>query len=154
MWTAAGRLFYCLGRQTGPDLRELLGSILKPHERLTPGAPSRFALKGPMHLCGSNGLSGIALIFHELATNAFKYGALQSEEGQIDIDWEKQEDRLDFHWIERGGPRIAAPPDASGFGSKLLRDMVEHRFTGTLAHNWTGDGLQVKISLPLARLSH
>jgi two-component sensor histidine kinase len=142
------------GEEDVTELHELLVSILKPHERLKPGAPSRFTLDGPIHLCGANALSGLALIFHELATNAFKYGALQTEDGQVDIGWEKQGGRLDFHWIERGGPKIETPPDAAGFGSKLLHDMVERQFAGSLSHDWIGDGLEVKISLPLANLSH
>ena len=115
---------------------------------------SRFALDGPTMLCGANALSGIALIFHELATNAFKYGALQNEEGEVDIGWEKKGERLDFHWTERGGPRIDTPPDERGFGSKLLHDMVEHQFAGSLSHDWSGAGLDVKISLPLGNLCH
>ena len=148
------RSFARPGEEEVTDLRELLGSILKPHERLKPGAPSRFSLQGPTLLCGANALAGIALIFHELATNAFKYGALRNEEGEVDIGWKKNGDTLDFHWTERGGPRIEAAPDASGFGSKLLHDMVEHQFRGSLSHDWTGEGLDVKISLPQANLCH
>ena len=52
------------------------------------------------------------------------------------------------------GSDFVVPPDERGFGSKLLHDMVEHQFAGSLSHDWNGDGLDVKISLPLGNLCH
>jgi two-component sensor histidine kinase len=62
----------------------------------------------------------LALALHELATNAIKYGALSSLEGQVELRIEDVGDRLQLHWIERGGPSVELPAKR-GFGTRLLR---------------------------------
>jgi two-component sensor histidine kinase len=69
---------------------------------------------------------GFALILHELATNAAKYGALSGPQGQVEIKGaiERIEEKevFAFHWIETGGPKVA-PPTRKGFGTSVLADV-------------------------------
>jgi two-component sensor histidine kinase len=135
------------------DLATLLHTVVEPHERPTRGAASRFSISGPVIACGPHAINGIALVFHELATNAVKYGALNDDDGQVAIVWDRVENDLVFRWAERGGPKIASVPQASGFGSKLLQDTVLRQFRGQFDHDWHPGGLAVTISLPVNSLT-
>ena len=130
------------------DVAELLRVIVEPHERAASGGARRFSISGPSLLCGVLALNGIALIFHELVTNAAKYGALAIDAGKVVIEWTEQSGTITFDWREQGGPKIDAAPGAPGFGSKLLRDTVEQQFRGTLQQSWNADGLVVQIRIP------
>ena len=136
------------------NLEELVRTIVEPHERILAGGKSRFDVAGPSMPCGEHALNGTALMFHELATNAVKYGALANDAGRIRITWVASGDALVFDWHETGGPEIAGEPLASGFGSKLLNDTVKHQFGGQMDHAWHPDGLKVRVSIPLNRLTH
>ncbi|MBA2590487.1 MAG: GAF domain-containing protein [Alphaproteobacteria bacterium] len=135
------------------DLCTLLQTVVEPHEGVRHGAPSRFSISGPAISCGPHAINGIALIFHELATNAAKYGALQADDGHVTIAWDKVADDMVFRWVEKGGPEIVSAPQVSGFGSKLLQDTVLRQFGGQFDHNWQPAGLAVTISLPVNSLS-
>src|SRR5277367_3901323 len=78
--------------QYDSDLVELIGTIVRPHEELAGDATHRFSINGPSIRCGEHAMNGIALIFHELTTNAAKYGALNYDEGRVNVNW-RQEDR-------------------------------------------------------------
>ena len=135
------------------DLSMLLKTVVEPHERMRRGAPSRFSISGPVIACGPHAINGIAMIFHELATNAAKYGALHVDDGHVAIAWDRIADDMVFRWIEKGGPEIASPPLVSGFGSKLLQDSVLRQFRGQIDHHWQPGGLAVTISLPVSSLA-
>jgi two-component sensor histidine kinase len=135
---------------TVANVAELLHAVLKPHD----GQPSRFSVVGPPLACGEHALNGIALIFHELATNALKYGGFANEHGFVDIKWTTDSQVVQFVWHEQGGPAVSVPPQLSGFGSRLLRDTVEGQFRGSLSHAWNPDGLIVQIAIPLERLTY
>lgn len=135
------------------NVGELIRTVLKAHERASAGQPP-FLVAGPALPCGELALNGIALVFHELATNAVKYGALGFDAGRINIQWSVDLQNVSFIWREAGGPTILEPPQSSGFGSKLLRDTVAGHFHGELLHFWNPDGLMVQIQIPLQRLMH
>lgn len=137
-----------------PNLFELLTAVLKPHENEVEPANPRFTLSGPALVCGERALNGIALVFHELATNAAKYGALTTQQGRVEIAWVKDHETVSFNWRERGGPRVEREPATSGFGTRLLRDTVQTQFLGSLKQSWNSDGLCVEISIPLSRLEN
>ncbi len=136
------------------DLVELLRAVLKPHDREGAGQQSCFSVSGPSLTCGERALNGIALVFHELATNALKYGGFASDDGFVDIRWSIDGQSVQFVWREKGGPVLDGAPELSGFGSRLLRDTVEGQFSGSLSHAWNADGLIVQIAVPLERLTH
>lgn len=134
------------------DLAELLQVIVEPHEGATAGM-RRFTISGPAVLCGEHALHGLALVFHELVTNAAKYGALAADAGKVVIEWTEQSGQLTFNWREQGGPKLDAAAPIAGFGSKLLRDTIEQQFTGTLQQSWNADGLVVEIRIPVESVS-
>jgi len=135
------------------DLGALIRTIVRPHEGPVDGAASRFSIKGPSIQCGDHAANGIALIVHELATNAAKYGALKANDGRVEVSWRQDEMNAVLRWVERGGPRIEAPPTNNGFGSVLAQSTVVRQFGGTLDCEWQHEGLTVTVTLPLARLS-
>lgn len=110
-----------------------------------PYGPSRFQLRGDDIECPCAVAILLALIVHELTTNALKYGALSSPSGRIAIAWSSFAGRLDLEWIETGGPRPAAPTRV-GFGSKLLRSGVR-QFHGTVDCRFEPSGLRCSLSL-------
>ncbi|HEY8254668.1 MAG TPA: HWE histidine kinase domain-containing protein [Rhizomicrobium sp.] len=136
------------------DLATLLRTIVEPHERPVRGAASKFSIAGPAISCGPQAINGIALVFHELTTNAAKYGALNADDGHVAVAWDKVGDDLIFRWTEKGGPCIAAAPRMSGFGDKLLRDTVLRQFAGQIDHDWRPGGLAVTVSLPVQNLAN
>jgi two-component sensor histidine kinase len=135
------------------DLKALIQAIVAPHERPEAGGVARFSIGGPQIECGEHATNGIALIFHELTTNAAKYGALTTEKGAVDVSWWKRDDELILHWLECDGPKIEAPPAKSGFGSALAQATIVRQFGGALDCDWRRTGLAVTVNLPIARLA-
>lgn len=134
------------------SLAELIGIVVQPHERVLAGANSRFTVKGPAISCGEHALNGMALAFHELATNAVKYGALADDRGCVEISWTATDGILAMEWRETGGPAVQGEPQMTGFGSKLLNDTIRRQFSGTLEHLWEPGGLTVRMTVPLEHL--
>lgn len=93
----------------------------------------------------------LALLFHELATNAAKYGALTQAGGLIDIESHIEGDQYHLLWSEIGGP--APAPGATGFGSRLISLSVEGQLRGRVERNFGEQGLRVELTLPLASLN-
>jgi len=94
----------------------------------------------------------VALIFHELATNAAKYGALSTPDGRISIRSTHDDRAYRIEWIEVGGPLIERPPEQTGFGFTLARVAVEGQLGGTLHQTWDPEGLKFVADLPVAAL--
>jgi two-component sensor histidine kinase len=132
-----------------PDLATLVRAIVEPHDTHA----SRFLIEGPSMRCGEHATNRIALVVHELATNATKYGALTVDRGRVNISWKRDGENLILHWVERGGPGIDTPPTTSGFGSTLAHATIVRGFGGTLSYEWQRAGLDVTITLPIHRLS-
>ena len=78
----------------------------------------------------------MAVAFHELATNAAKYGALSCADGHLDIEWSREDGLLDIRWIEMGGPRVYTPSH-SGFGTRVIDNMMR-AIDGKVYFNWKG----------------
>lgn len=91
----------------------------------------------------------LALAFHELTTNAMKYGALSTADGRVGIVGTVRDGTLDLTWIERGGPRVA-PPKVQGFGATLLSRVLVYEHGGDVNLDWRPEGLVVRIRLPLS----
>ena len=140
--------------QYDSDLVELIGTIVRPHQELAGDATHRFSINGPSIRCGEHAMNGIALIFHELTTNAAKYGALNYDEGRVNVNWRQEDGNLVLRWVERGGAPLDAPPAASGFGSTLVQNTVVRQFGGVLDWEWQPLGLTVTITLPVESLSN
>jgi len=94
---------------------------------------------------GSKSVTNLALLLHELATNASKYGALSAVNGRLQVTLEKDGDTIRLVWQETGGP----PPSidgTAGFGSRLERG-VSSAFGATIARDWRPTGLVASISM-------
>ena len=139
------------------ELEPLLRAVLHPHEPAlsTPGTlqPSRVCLAGPEIRLGAHALNNIALIFHELVTNAAKYGALHDELGSVKIEWAVADKELVLRWAEHGGKEIAGPPESFGFGTQLVTRTVLDALAGSVFHDWKRDGLEIMLRLPLDSLA-
>jgi two-component sensor histidine kinase len=96
----------------------------------------------------ANHITALALIFHEFAINAAKYGALSVPEGRIDIECVEDGGRFRLDWKERGGPAIPRPSDVSGFGSLLIHTTVRHQLGGEIARELRRDGAHIRLAIP------
>lgn len=94
----------------------------------------------------------IALVFHELATNASKYGALLKPDGHVDVAITRKGPEIIIRWSESGGPQISGPPSHSGFGSRLAELSVRQQLGGQIAREWLPEGLAVTLVLQADRL--
>ncbi len=136
--------------QSTASLKGLILAILKPYEMAD---ADRFVIEGrDIHL-GDQATTGLALVLHELATNAAKYGALARDRGSVSVDWRQEGETLALQWRESGGPAIVAAPARQGFGSKLARDTIQRQLGGTLSLDWKAQGLAADFVLPLAKLA-
>ena len=113
----------------------------------------RVAVDGCDVPIGGSAVTSFALLLHELASNAAKYGALSSPSGSVSLDCSVRQDELLLTWAEHGGPRLKGQPANKGFGSLLTDATVRSQFGGQISRDWKPEGLIVQLSLPLERLS-
>jgi len=146
------RYFVEDARPTPVNLAELVDKIMLPHARHE--RQDHFTAVGPEVVLGERATNGLALVLHELATNAAKYGALNSEDGAVALAWRIEGDTLGVEWSERGGPPVAGAPQTTGFGTRLAHSTVVGQFGGTLDYDWRPEGVAVAMKLPLATLRH
>ncbi|WP_192182264.1 CHASE domain-containing protein [Mesorhizobium amorphae] len=109
-------------------------------------------LSGPEVLLDETTTQALGLTFHELATNALKYGEAGNSVGALKVDWSVEgrgHDRtLALNWHETGGKTLEAPAK-TGFGTKLIDLNVTRELRGTIKRDFHADGLKVKIRIPL-----
>ena len=94
----------------------------------------------------------IALVVHELATNAMKYGALSRPTGTLHVSCLVEHDEVTLTWTERGGPAVIVPEGPPGFGSELIRKSVSYQLGGSVSFDWNPEGLLVTLRMKKARL--
>ena len=131
----------------GADFRDVLHHETEAHD------PHRIVMNGPSVSLNPAMALSLGMIFHELATNAAKYGALSRADGRIFIDWtltEPNSPRLNITWSEIGGPDITAPAHR-GFGSRLIERNVRHDMAGDLKLGYPSTGLHAEFVIPLDR---
>ena len=113
-----------------------------------PYGPERYRFEGPDVALSANEALTLGLLFHELTTNAAKYGALSCAEGCVTIRWTAEQGALDLTWSEQGGPPVLAPL-RRGFGSRLIERSLQGEIGGEAAIEFHPDGLICRIRLPL-----
>ena len=124
----------------GADLGELLSEALEPYV-------SQVTLEGPPLPLPPNAAVALAMIFHELATNASKYGALSTEAGRVAVTWRHEaRTRLVLTWRESGGPP-ATPPKRSGFGSRLIAASLKGELAGSSRFDYAPGGLTCVLTI-------
>jgi PAS domain S-box-containing protein len=109
--------------------------------------PERVTISGEDVRLGPEAAQGLAMILHELTTNAAKYGALSTASGRLAISWRRDGDDLVLQWTESGGPAVS-PPRRRGFGSQLMVGTVERQLHGKVEMTWESAGLNVRIRVP------
>ena len=126
----------------GGDLAQILDDALSVFSK-----PGQVQRSGPPVTLLPNAVQPVSLVIHELATNAFKHGALQAEQGRVQIGWRTAPDgALAIDWVEAGGPAVQ-PPVSAGFGSTLLNEVITRQLEGQFNLEWRAEGLKVTLGL-------
>ncbi|KJF68336.1 HWE histidine kinase domain-containing protein [Rhizobium nepotum] len=133
----------------GGALRDLLDAELSPHR-----SPETIVdLAGPQVTLDSRAFSVMALVLHELATNAAKYGALSQTGGQLQVRWEINENRdCEMRWREILPIRLPTPSRA-GFGTALISRSIPYDLGGRSTMRYLPDGLEAEMLLPSRHIS-
>jgi two-component sensor histidine kinase len=124
----------------GVDLRQILEMEMEPYDS------SRISLQGEALLLFAKVPTILALVFHELATNAAKYGALSAPGGHLNISWRPSGDDVLVEWVESGGPAVTAPSRRS-FGSNLIERSLD-AFGGSAKIEFAPAGVICHMRLP------
>jgi PAS domain S-box-containing protein len=115
-------------------------------------APERITLQGPAVIVSEKTAGGLALAIHELATNAVKYGALSAPTGKVSLQWtltpHEAGERFAMEWQESNGPRVS-PPQAEGFGGKVIRHSIAHEPGGGITLDYLPDGLRCSFTFEI-----
>lgn len=110
-------------------------------------------LEGPALALDAGAVQPLAMVLHELATNAVKHGAASCLEGEVRLEWRLEAGMLRLTWEEHGGPAPAQPPTTRrGFGFRMMEAIVRGQLGGTLTLDWGGKGLGCDIRLPAERV--
>ncbi|WP_193560513.1 sensor histidine kinase, partial [Dankookia rubra] len=136
------------GAWTGAELQALAESELPAHA-------GQVRLSGPPARLSAEAVQPVAMLLHELATNAAKHGALSVPGGSVRIEWRflAADRALRLDWVEAGGPRLAGAPSRRSFGLRLMTQLAERQLAGRLALDWAPDGLRAALTLPAARVA-
>lgn len=133
-------------------LGDLLTVLLAPYDDL--GAfTGRIRVSVPRMRVGKAATTILALVVHELATNAMKYGALSTDVGTLDVSCSVPDETVTVVWTEAGGPKVTRPAGEQGFGSKLVERSITGQMRGTIDYDWAENGLVVTLSIPSERLA-
>jgi PAS domain S-box-containing protein len=127
----------------GIGLGELVATALGPFESFK----GQILIQGPSVVIKPNGAVTLALVLHELATNAAKYGALGASTGRVSIAWAVEGSTIFLRWSEVGGPHVEAPP-RKGFGSRLISASAA-QLGGTAEISFAREGVRALLSFPL-----
>jgi len=132
-------------------LHAFLNDLFKPYARLD--GRMRVVVTGDDAVFDDQAATSVALLFHELATNTAKYGALSAEGGTVPLATRHEGGPFNLVWNGHGGPPLAGEPKRVGFGSSLATLSVETQLGGRLQRLWAPEGLQVTADLPATALS-
>lgn len=138
------------------DLRKLISQELEPFGFAGADNSRRFLIDGPDIALRPAAAQSLALVVHELATNAAKYGALSQPNGKLRIDWDIVGDDADsfgLSWWEYD-ISLAAEIGEAGFGATVIRTSVEDQLRGKLLSSWLDTGLKVEICCPVEEVTN
>jgi two-component sensor histidine kinase len=133
----------------GAMLSEVIEQTLAPYMR-TAGERERVGIAGPPIHLGPNAAVTLYMAFHELATNAAKYGALSVNGGHVGVTWSVdrsgKETMIDIAWTERDGPEVSVPY-RDGFGSRLIKTGIPRELGGVVSMDFGAAGLSCRMRL-------
>jgi two-component sensor histidine kinase len=133
-------------------LGDLISVLLAPYDEK--GASVRIRVSVPKISVGEASSTTLALVVHELATNSAKHGALSTASGTLDVSCNAHDDDVVVTWTERGGPPVSVPAKLDGFGSKLVHRTMSAQLGGTIAFDWSQEGVVVTLRMTKARLAN
>jgi PAS domain S-box-containing protein len=133
-------------RWTGAGLADLARHQLEPYT-----TEANTTVQGPNVMLTAAATQAVAMVLHELVTNAAKYGALSSPNGRVSVEWEAPEGTLSVAWRETGGPPVVASTPQSGYGTSLIRDLIPHELGGKVDLVMAPEGVQCTIVIPFDR---
>ncbi len=137
----------------GAGLLDLVTEAMAPFG-VANGRTDRLVITGKNIRLPPNVTLALGIAFHELATNAVKYGAFSNEAGSILLAWtiepRPEGDRLILRWQEKGGPAVT-PPTRKGFGSRVIERGLPHELEGTVNLDYLADGVVCTINIPAPR---
>ena len=135
----------------GASLSDVVAQTLAPHRAR--GDNGGLILSGPAVRLAPNAAVTLTMAFHELATNAAKYGALSVKGGHVEVSWttdrELDPTAVEIRWRETGGPSVA-PPSRRGFGSRFLERSLAREFDGAVSLSFAPGGVVCLMRLPLS----
>jgi PAS domain S-box-containing protein len=133
-------------RWQGVSLQRLVAEELAPYRRR---GDHRVRISGPEIAVAPAAAQPVAMVLHELATNAVKYGALSVADGHVEVSWSSGRDgAVVLSWTELEGPPVAAVPGA-GFGTVMIERTVRDQLGGSVAFDWRSSGVACRITVPL-----
>lgn len=136
-----------VGRTT---LQGMLADLFKPYPSMDTG---NLSISGTDVVVDDRGATPLALLFHELATNSIKYGALSVDTGSVKLDLTTEGENVMMTWTECGGPVVVGPPERTGFGTRLSDVSVQNQLNGTLTREWHPNGLRVVVTVSVKNLA-
>ena len=139
-------------RWHGIPLAELVDRELAPY-----ATGSNTQIEGPDVILSADAGQAIAMVFHELATNAAKFGALSTARGRVCVRWSQKRNGhahslLSVHWEERGGPNVM-PQTRSGYGTSVIRDLIPYELGGAVDLVHAPEGVRCRLEIPAHWLS-
>ncbi|WP_422369962.1 HWE histidine kinase domain-containing protein [Hoeflea sp.] len=133
----------------GGGLIDLLAAELLPYR----SDKNIINLEGPNVWMDARSFSIMALVLHELSTNAAKYGALSRPGGKLDVAWRIDDSgACDINWTESGGPTVE-PPSREGFGTVLINRSIPFDLSGESSVSYDADGLKAAFRIPSRHVS-
>jgi len=141
--------------EKGASLRDLIEQEVAPFAvpGSDTGATAALRLDGDDIRVTARAAQALSMVFHELATNAAKYGAFATDTGSVQIRWRSDVvgALVTFHWIEQDGSPLAGGERLAGFGTRLI-DTSMQGIGGTVRRHWQVQGLAVEITMPLTEV--
>jgi PAS domain S-box-containing protein len=118
----------------------------------------RLVVEGPQVELAAEATQPIAMVLHELATNASKYGALSNSDGRVLVRWRRQPNggsggNLVLEWRETGGPQVA-PPSETGYGTSVIRDLIPYELGGVVDFVLATEGARCRLEIPATWLNN
>ena len=136
-------------RWAGAELRSLVENELAAYSQ---DGGERTRIDGPNLLLRPENAQAVAVVVHELATNAAKYGALSATAGRVQVEWSLGRDGLlVLRWTETAGP-LVNPPTRQGFGMRVMKGLIEDQLKGEVRLEWRAQGLRMRDCLARRRI--
>ena len=141
-------------RWLGIPLGELVERELAPY-----ATGSNIMISGPDVMLSPEAAQTMAMVLHELATNAAKHGSFSTRDGHVSVRWHRElngdaDAALRIEWQESGGPAVVQAPDRrSGYGMEIIRDLLPYELDGTVDLAFASEGVRCRFDIPVAQLT-